>query len=57
MSKNEQRILATEKYYDRDMRKNEQNRGEAISSGVSGSGSRGWADVLRELREASETYY
>ena len=57
MSKNEQRILATEKYYDRDMRKNEQNRGEAISSGVSGSGSRDWADVLRELREASEAYY
>ena len=57
MSKNEQRILATEEYYDRDMVKNEQNRGEVISYGVSGSGSRDWADVLRELREASEAYY
>ena len=32
MSRNEQRILATEKYSDRDMRKHEQNRGEVISS-------------------------
>ena len=53
MSNNEQRILATERYYDRDMRKNEQNGGEVISSGVSGSGSHDWADVLRDL----EPYY
>ena len=38
MSNNEQRILATERYYDRDISKNEQNGGEIISSGVPGSG-------------------
>ena len=57
MSNNEQRILAPEKYYDRGMRKSDRNRGEVISSRVSASGSRDWADVLREQREASEAYY
>ena len=53
MSNNEQRIMATEKYYDRDMRKNEQNGGEVLPSGVPGSDSRDWSDVLRDL----EPYY
>lgn len=53
MSNNEQRILATEKYYERDLRKNENNGSEVMSSGVSASGSRNWADVLRDL----EPYY
>ncbi len=53
MSNNEQRIPATERYCDRDMRKNEQNDGEVISSAVSANGSRDWADVLKDL----EPYY
>ncbi len=57
MSNNEQRILATEKYYDRDMRKNERNGGKVVSSRVSASGSREWADVLGDLRDNGEAYY
>jgi len=59
MSNNEQRILATERYYDRDISKNEQNGGEIISSGVPGSDLRvyDWADVLRDLRDNGEAYY
>ena len=52
MSNSEQRNLATEKNYERDTRKNEQNGGEVLSSGFSGGGSRDWADVLSEIMRA-----
>ena len=36
MSSYEKQILATEQYYDREMRKNEQSGGEVLSSIVTG---------------------
>ena len=59
MSNYEKQIQATGQYYDQEMRKIEQNGGEILSSEVPGSDLHvgEWADVLRELREASEAYY
>lgn len=58
MSAYEKQIRATEQYYDQEMRKNEQNGGETISSGVPGSDRvYDWADVLKDLRDNGEAYY